>query len=66
MIVIRYSPEFKIEKLKKGCNILLRLNSHDSDYTKVFLTKAQIKFLNLVICNFKKDIKKKGDKKADF
>ncbi len=57
MIVIKYSSEFKIEKLQTGCVVLIRVNSHDSDYTKIFLTKAQIKFLNLVINNFKKEKK---------
>ena len=54
MIVIKYSSDFKIEKYKKGCLVSVRLNVHDSDYTKIFLSKAQIKFLNLVISNFKK------------
>lgn len=54
MIVIRYSPNCKIEKYRNGCMVALRLNEHDSDYTKIFLTKAQIKFLNSVINGFKK------------
>lgn len=53
-LLIKYNSNFKIEKYKKGCILLIRINSHDSDYTKIFLTKAQIKFLNLVINNFKK------------
>ena len=53
MITIKYNSNLKIEKRKKGCILLIRLNSHDSDYTKIFLTKSQIRFLNLVICNFK-------------
>lgn len=59
MIVIKYNSDLKIEKLKKGCILLIRLNSHDSDYTKIYLTKAQIRFLNLVICDFKKSKKSK-------
>ena len=59
MIVIKYSSSCKIQKYKKGCMLSLRLNKHDSDYTKVFLTKAQIKFLNAVINGFKK--KKKNN-----
>ena len=61
MIVIKYNSNFKIEKRKKGCVLLIRLNSHDSEYTNIYLTKAQIRFLNLVICNFKKEKKKKDD-----
>lgn len=57
MIVIKYSSCFKIEKYRNGCIVLLRLNEHDSDYTKIFLSKPQIKFLNLVINNFKKEKK---------
>jgi len=60
MIVIKYNSDLKIEKYKKGCTLLVRVNPHDSDYTKIFLTKAQIRFLNLVICNFKKKKIKKN------
>lgn len=59
MLVFKYNHFFKVQKSKRGCAIDLKLNKHDSDYIKIFLTKGQIKFLYSIISNFKKEKKEK-------
>ncbi len=66
MIVIKYNSDFKVEKYRKGCVLLLRLNEHDTKFTRVFLTKSQIKFLNSVINGFKKEKKEEKKEKNMF